>query len=341
MKKRKKIKQTDPIFQRIREVKTLLRLSKVSHYLKQISKIKQELPGRPVSYSNQSLILLYLVMRHKDFRSFRAFHTYLLEHKDIAQACGLEIIPCRHTLMRRMVQMYSIFVRLIVLIGRYFIQQNYCNAKEVGVDLKAFLCKQNKTRKPKRNKYNEQYTYFHTSKGLIWGVGLTAVITTTKNSIAFPILAQTHTAKRSTQKIFENMIYNLPEQTLRVLADSEYESSKVLRKIEKYDERGYLTRRAIIAPRDIKKMVDPLRKRNMAYFNSSRGQKKFDRRFPKVEGFFSGMINHFNLRVLPKFYKKLALSFLLFFVFFYQSLVWTNIMQNSKHPCAVKHLITH
>jgi hypothetical protein len=312
----------------IAEVKSILKMDKIKKYLDKNFEIKNQLPGRPSSYPEQSMIALLLIMVFKNLHSFRQYFEYLKQNPSILSCFGLKKIPCRHTLVRRMKQLRPTIEKLIELMGQKFIEEGICDPKDVAVDCKAFH----------GLKFDGDCTWFHTSKGLVRGYGLTVVCTSTKEVL--PLFAKAHTSKKSTVKIFENAIYKLPEQTKFVLADSEYENLNIIQKVEQRDEQGFLSRRAVIAPRDVERMKHLVRIRNYKYFKSSRGQKKFSRRLPSIEGFFANLCKTFRVKTVSLKGKNLVFPFLLFWVFAYQVLFLMNKEQSSKPSYSLKHLFS-
>lgn len=321
----------DPIFTLIQRAKKFLQSNNAMQYIALKSKIKRQLVGHPQVYDEFSILLLFLVMAYKCRKSFRQFYEYLQYHPSIAKYCGLEKIPCRHTLVRRMKQLHNTFEAIVEFNGRYFIEKGYCNPKDIAVDCKAF----------KGRKGDKERSLLRTSYGWVRGYALTLVCSATKkNNIVFPLFAKTHGSKPATIKIFERMIYKLPTQTKFVLADSEYENIGIITKIERRDTQGYLIRRAVIAPRDINRMTSPLRIRNYQYYKSTRGQKKFARRLPSIESIYANLVETFNMPTVTIRGKKLACAFLSLLVVAYQILIWINIQQGSKQVYRTKYLIS-
>lgn len=74
---------------------------------KQLSKIRKVTRGRPSVYSSHAMLAVFLVMMVKGIGSFKRVHKFLKEHPRIRYGCGLQRLPHRSTLSRRLRAFFS------------------------------------------------------------------------------------------------------------------------------------------------------------------------------------------------------------------------------------------
>ncbi len=156
-----------------------------------------------------------------------------------------------------------------------------------------------KNRIPKRLRGIDRESTWGYSKraGWVQGYSFEVVVSATKNSTVFPLLASVSTACQKETTSFELKIDDLPEATDYVLADSGYDSNHVAERIEWEDDRR--TGRRFLCPEN-RRNSKPQRKRTTKpprneshrrrqqrrkFYKSSRGRRIYARRSQAVEPF--------------------------------------------------------
>jgi len=86
----------------VAEGHTLIRLLKIVDELYQKEKEVKRNRGRPVHYSELVMLKIFLVMVLKRIKHFKSLPKFLAQNPRLREACGLQSLPDRRTLGRRL-----------------------------------------------------------------------------------------------------------------------------------------------------------------------------------------------------------------------------------------------
>lgn len=269
-------------------------------------------PGRPPDFADWVMAVLIMTAVLKKKKSKSAQYRFLCEHKtELKNTLGLKGFPARSTYFDRYRRAHRLFQVAIRLQGEKAVSEGIVDAKTVAVDKSLIAAKgplwHKKDRQAGRipkglHGVDRESTWGYSAHdGWVQGYSYEVVVTATKPSPVFPLLASSDTASIKEFASFDDKIDELPEETNDVLADSGYDKNEFGDRIE-YDPRGRPTGRHFLCtpnPRNSQtqgtkprqgterppKSEMSRRQKRIAFYRSPRGRRLYARRGQTVEPF--------------------------------------------------------
>jgi len=226
----------------------------------------------------------------------------------LKQMLGVDTLPARSTYFDRYRRAHELFTHAIALQGEKAIDEGTADPASVAVDKSLIAARgplwhksdRQKNRIPKRLRGVDRDSTWGCSKhdGWVQGYSFEVVVSATKDSTVFPLLASVSTACEKETVSFEPKIDSLPEETENVLADSGYDSNHVAERVEWLDERRRAGRRFPCPenrrgskPQSKSTSKPPRneshrrRQQRLKFYKSPRGRRLYARRSQTVEPF--------------------------------------------------------
>lgn len=266
-------------------------------------------PGRKPDIADWVLAVLIMVAVLKRKKSKSAQYRFLDEHRRELQALlGTNKFPARSTYFDRYRRAHRLFTQAIKLQGERALAEGIVDATVVAADKSLIAARgplwhksnRKKNRVPKGLRGVDRDSDWGRSKhdGWVQGYSFEVVVSATKNSPVFPLLASADTASAKETTTFDQKIDNLPESTKNVVADSGYDSNHVAERIE-YSTESRRTGRRFLCPENKRGSKDksgrkPVQPRNEShrrrlvrrqFYSSRRGKAIYCRRSQTVEPF--------------------------------------------------------
>ena len=266
-------------------------------------------PGHKPDIPDWVLAVLIMVAIVKRKKSKSAQYRFLDEHRrELKQLLGTPQFPARSTYFDRYRRAHRLFAQAIKLQGERAIAEGLLDAERVAVDKSLIAARgplwhqsdRKKSRIPKGLRGVDRDSDWGCSKhdGWVQGYSFEVVVSATKNSPVFPLLASADTASAKETTTFDEKIDSLPAVTKDVLADSGYDSNHVAERIE-YSAEDQRTGRRFLCPENKRGSKDksgrqPVVPRNEShrrrlarrqFYRSPRGKTIYRRRSQTVEPF--------------------------------------------------------
>lgn len=266
-------------------------------------------PGRKPDHPDWLLAVLIMVAVLKRKKSKSAQFRFLSEYqRELKQMLGIAALPARSTYFDRYHRAHELFAHAIKLQGEKAIAEGIADPKSIAVDKSLVAARgplwhksdRQKNRIPKGLRGVDRDSAWGCSKhnGWVQGYSYEVVVSATKQSTVFPLLASADTACAKETTTFEPKIDHLPEKTEQVLADSGYDSNHVAERIE-WEEGRRRTQRRFLCPENrrgsqpqSKSTTKPprneshrRRQQRRKFYQSSRGHRLYARRCQTVEPF--------------------------------------------------------
>jgi hypothetical protein len=254
-----------------------------------------------------AVLIMVAVMKRKKSKS--AQYRFLDEHRrELIGLLGTDRFPARSTYFDRYRRAHRLFAHAIKLQGERAIADGIVDAAVVASDKSLVAASgplwhqsdRKKNRIPQRLRGVDRDSDWGCSKhdGWVQGYSFEVVVSATKNSLVFPLLASASTASAKETTTFDAKIDELPPATKNVVADSGYDSNHVAERIE-YAAKGRRTGRRFLCPENKRgakdkrncKPVQPrdeshrLRLARRRFYRSHRGKAIYRRRGQTVEPF--------------------------------------------------------
>jgi hypothetical protein len=266
-------------------------------------------PGRKPDIPDWVLAVLIMVAVLKRKKSKSAQYRFLdASRSELCHLLGTDKFPSRTTYFDRYRRAHRLFAQAIKLQGERAIAEGIIDATDVAVDKSLVAARgprwhksdRQKNRVPKGLRGVDRDSDWGCSQhdGWVQGYSFEVVVTATRNSLIFPLLASVDTASAKETHTFDAKIDDLPATTTNVSADSGYESNHVGDRIE-YTPEGALTGRRFLCPqykRNKQTLLeqerspprDETHRRRLArrkFYKSRRGRAIYRRRGKTVEPF--------------------------------------------------------
>jgi Transposase DDE domain len=266
-------------------------------------------PGRKPDIPDWVLAVLIMVAIVKRKKSKSAQYRFLSEHRrELTALLGTDQFPARSTYFDRYRRAHRLFAGAIKLQGERAIAEGVVDARVVAADKSLVAARgplwhkndRKKNRIPKGLRGVDRDSDWGCSKhdGWVQGYSFEVVVSATKNSTVFPLLASADTASAKETTTFDKKIDHLPESTKSVTADSGYDSNHVAERVE-YSAEGRPTGRRFLCPENKRGSKDksgrkPVQPRNEShrrrlarrqFYRSRRGKAIYRRRSQTVEPF--------------------------------------------------------
>jgi hypothetical protein len=254
-----------------------------------------------------TLIMVAVLNRKKSKAAQLRFFTSSANRARLAVALNHSDLPSRSTWYRRYRRAHRLFQTAIRLQGEQAIVERVADPRHVAGDKSLIEAQGPPWHKRDRERgkipsgvdqdgtwgYSEHDDWVH-------GFSYEVVVSATKGTVVFPLLASVDTASASEVRTFPDKIPQLPAATETVSLDSGYDANVLGERVE-WDEHARRTGRRMLCPenprhRGRKKRIPGgadasrahsrrLRRQRKAFFESPRGRSLYSRRKKTVEPF--------------------------------------------------------
>lgn len=266
-------------------------------------------PGRKPDIPEWVMAVLIMVAVLKRKKSKSAQHRFLVEfRREFAAWLGTRQFPARSTYFERYHRAHRLYQQAIKLQGQMAIAEGLVAPRVVAVDKSMVAARgplwhvgdRRQDRIPPGLHGVDRDSDGGCSKhdGWVQGYRVEVVVSATKDTIVFPLLASASTAGAKETQSFDAKSDDLPQATQNVTADSGYDSNHVGERVE-WTAEGQRTGRRFICPqyrRGAKKKLrrtavppqDRSHRRRLqrqAYYRSPRGRAIYRQRSKTVEPF--------------------------------------------------------
>jgi hypothetical protein len=276
-------------------------------------------PGCKPKIPDWVLAVLIMVAVCQRRKSKSAQYRFLLEHhRDLADWLGTRRFPARSTYFDRYRRAHRLFQQAILLQGQTAIAEGVVDPQVVAVDKSMVAARgslwhardRRANRIPDRLHGVDRDSEWGRSQhdGWVQGYSVEVVVSATKGTPVFPLLASAGTAGAKETRTFDEKIDDLPAATRYVIADTGYDSNQVGDHVERTPE-GRRTGRRFLCPenrrgskkkpgRHVPPPSGPTQQRRQArrtFYQSPRGQAIYRRRSQTVEPFNEWLKSLFEL----------------------------------------------
>jgi len=266
-------------------------------------------PGRKPDIADWVLAVLIMVAVLKRKKSKSAQYRFLAEHRrELKGLLGTDKFPARSTYFDRYRRAHRLFQCAIKVQGQKAVAEGIIDAADVATDKSLIAARgplwhksdRKKNRIPKDLRGVDRDSEWGCSKhdGWVQGYSFEVVVSATKSSPVFPLLASADVASAKETTTFDQKIDDLPQATKNVTADSGYDSNHLAERIE-YSTAGKRTGRRFVCPENKRGSKDksgrqPVRPRDEShrrrlarrqFYRSRRGKAIYRRRSQTVEPF--------------------------------------------------------
>jgi len=253
------------------------------------------------------LIMVAVLKRKKTKAAQLGFVTDPANRAQLAKALGRNDFLARSGWYRRYPRAYELFSMAIKLQAEKAIDEGVTDATHVAVDKSLIEAhgppwhKRDRERKkvPKGVDRDSAWGYSE-HDGWVQGYSYEVVVSATKGTTVFPLLASVDTASAAETRSCVGKIDALPAMTETVSLDSAYDANALAERVE-FDERGRRTGRRFLCPENprhgSRKQTKPchaspaqlhsrrLRRKRKKFLQSPRGRRLYARRKKTVEPF--------------------------------------------------------
>lgn len=274
-------------------------------------------PGRSPTYDDPHLALLILIAVLNHRKSKSAQYRFLHERRDrLMSLLDMERFPARSTYFERYRDAHRLFRTGVYIQGRLALAEGIADASVVAVD-KTLIAgrgpvshpRPRPNEKPKPGVDLQAGWGYSEHDGWVYGYGVETVVTATRDSLVFPLIASVEPANYSEHHSFKDKIALLPEGTRHVLADRAYDSNANQEAIERDSEDRPRGRRFLcpLILRSGKARVgqyphrgrrEQLRQRRqlrLELMESPRGKRLYQQRSKSIEPFHEWFKSDFDL----------------------------------------------
>jgi hypothetical protein len=260
-------------------------------------------------------LIMYSVLKKKKTKS--AQYRFLAQHRsEIADGLADRRFPSRATYFRRYRQAHRFYRVAVRLQGERAVAEGVTDPQQTAVDKSLIAAhgppwhKQDRQAGKTPAGVDTEATWGYSEHdGWVHGYSYEVVVSSTKQTTVFPLLASVDTACASETRTFGDKIDELPAQTKTVSADSGYDMNQYGERLE-YTDRGQRTGRRFLCPenprntkgRKLKPASDArqarsrrLRKERRQFLRSAKGRRIYARRKKTVEPFNQWLKSMFEL----------------------------------------------
>lgn len=262
-------------------------------------------PGRPPEIADWVLALLIMVAVLSKKKSKSSQYRFIDAHRhELSEWIGSKRLPHRSAYFERYKRAHRLYEVAIRLQGQAALREGIADASAISAD-KSMIAAQGPRWHRCHRKANiipqgirgidrDSGWGISAHDGWVQGYSYELVVTATRGSLVFPLLASADTAAARETLCFQAKIRHLPAQTRQVLTDSGYDSNACGERIE-FDEQGRRTGRRFLCtpnprnpskgqPKDSKRRVHwHRRQRRIKHYRSRAGRRLFKRRCQTVE----------------------------------------------------------
>lgn len=286
----------------------------------------------PKVYSEQSMFKVYLVSVLKRLWSRRSLWRYLTGTPLVASACGLERIPDRRTLDRRLAEIAPQAEAQIQALGLVLSLEAVTDATVAASDGSAFATpgpvwhKADKQAgivpKGLRGLDTEADWIQSTYHGWVYGYKAHVTLTTAPTTVR-AVVSATVTGSACESHVLQSHLDDLPPLVKTVLLDAGYDDGDLLADCA---QRGVQALVPLSKP--VGKSTSQDRRDRAAYLASPEGKARYQQRGCSIEPFFATLKDFFHLDPLPVQGKLLASAVILLSLYAWNLLVLFNFVSH-------------
>jgi hypothetical protein len=253
------------------------------------------------------LIMVAVLKRKKAKGAQFRFFSDPANKARLAAVLGSDHFPCRSSFYDRYRRAHRLFREAIRLQGERAIAEGVADPTHLAVDKSLIAAKGPAwhARDRKRGKVSKGVDRDSTwgkseHDGWVQGYSYEVVVTATRGTVVFPLLASVDTASAAETRTFAAKIEQLPPGVRTVSADSAYDANAPAEQVE-YDAKGRRTGRRFLCPENPRNNRRPKtkpcaadarraqsrarRRQRRAFLQSARGRRIYARRKKTVEPF--------------------------------------------------------
>lgn len=263
-------------------------------------------PGRPIQYEDCKVAIIILCGVLKKKKSKSAQYRFLEQNKELfMRLLKLDRIPARSTFFDRYPRIWPVVQKAIELQGRTALREHVADATVTAAD-KSLMAARGPQWNVKDRKQNHVPKYLrgldrHADwgksdyHGWVYGYSYEVLVTATRGSVVFPLLASFDTASTNEHQSVIAKLPQLPRGTKTVLIDPGYDSNDLADLAELDCNEKPLGRRWVCPPQKgfVSKVPEKGRRerqrqrriKRFAFLRSRRGRALYARRKQTVEPF--------------------------------------------------------
>src|SRR5260221_267566 len=283
-------------------------------------------------YSEQSLFKVYVVSLLKQLWSRRSLWRYLTGTRLVARACGLERIPDRRTLDRRMVEIAGQSETQIAALGWVLSVEGVTAGYVAASDGSAF-----KAHGPVWHKKDKAagripagLTGLDTDADWIqstyhgWVYGYKAHVSISVSpTLVRTVLSATVTDSDCESHVLQDHLDDLPPLVETLLLDAGYDDADLIAACHKRDIEALLP-----LAKSIGQSSSQERRDRAAYLASPIGKSRYQQRGSSIEPFFATIKALFHIDPLPVQGKPKSAAFILLALYAWNLIVMFNFVNN-------------
>lgn len=288
--------------------------------------------GAPKKYSEKVMFKVYVVSLLKTLWERRSLWRFLKANPTVAAACGLERIPDRRTLDRRLTEIAPHAEAQIRALGLILSVEGVTSSSTAASDGSAFATpgpvwhKKDKEagRVPEGLRGLDREADWIQSTYHGWVYGYKAHVTTSVSPATVRVvLDATVTGSACESHVLENRIDGLPPTIETLLLDAGYDDGDL---IDQCTQRGI----TVLAPlaKPIGPSTSQSRRDRAAYLASDAGQAWYKQRGTSIEPFFATIKDLFDLDPLPVQGQTKASAFILLALYAWNLIVLFNFFND-------------
>lgn len=202
------------------------------------------------------LIMVAMLKRKKTKAAQWRFITDPANRARLAAVLGRNDFPSRSRWYDRYRRAHQLFQTAIRLQGERAMQEGIADPRHLAVDKSVIEAHGPRWHKRDRERgkvpagVDKDSTWSHSEHdGWVQGFSYEVIVSATKNTVVFPLLASADTASAAEVRTFADKIAHLPAGTQTVSLDSAYDASYLAEGVE-WDERGRRTGRRFLCPQN-------------------------------------------------------------------------------------------
>jgi Transposase DDE domain len=262
------------------------------------------------------LIMVAALKRKKTKSAQFRFVTDTVHRREIRSLTGQRHFPSRSTFFSRYRRCHRLFTKAIELQGQQAIAEKIIDARQVAADKSLVPARgrpwhkhEKKKGKIPRGVDREAAWGYSEHHGWVYGYSFEVVVSCTRKSTVFPLMASVGTGSAAETRTFAEKIDRLPREVECVSADSGYDANDLGERIE-FDADGRRTGRRFLCPENPRNTANrklkpcataklelsrKRRRDRKTFLKSRRGQRIYKRRIRTVEPFNSWLKSLFEL----------------------------------------------
>jgi len=208
-------------------------------FVQQYQRNRTAKQGRPFTFSEQAMIVLFTIFQHRRIFHFKAQRRWLVAHPEMLPLLGLSRVPHRTTFSRRFKQLYETIQAFVAFIGQYATELDSAFSSVHLVEDKSLFkamgpvwhqSDRKEGRIPDKLRHLDTDATWSKSAYQGWVYGYSLHITC--NEAAFPFLVQVETAAYSESNVLDEKTDHILQviQPATLAADNKYTKATRIRR---------------------------------------------------------------------------------------------------------------